>query len=280
MDLKRQQNLDDHTPPIVPQRREKNLANLEKNERLKRSIFERLYSSTNSLTCDDNIMTRDFDNTKTSEIKILTGVVVDESTQFLTVDEIKMPKRPVRVKMRRAPSIPAQQALEDNFKNIEQEKEIEFKPPTPPLVRRHSRSNSLRTSQDKIKLHVVVMPRKNFNQTYIPSESNGQHFDNEHPKSILKISSDENQTHTPKIQHITFVNVPNSSSSSSSSSENECSEDDIWTRIDTHRSQLMRLHAYENDFSEVENDAPPLPKTPPPPPLGEEKPYLREFSFA
>jgi hypothetical protein len=266
------------------------MATMEKNERLKRSIHEKLYSSASM----PDLLQRDEDVKKVdTKIKILTGVLVDESTDFVTVDEIT-PKRPIRVKMRRAPSIPVQQKKnEQNSKKEEQEIEpIQSpKPPTPP-VRRQSRSNSLRASQKEIlsaqQIPPLVMPRRNINQNFVTIESIDDDSNDqenqikvEQPKSILKTGEDN---HTTKGQHITFVNVPDSSSSSDDDEENQ----DVWTRIDMHRNQLKRLQEMESasHFDESESstqesemdETPPLPKTPPP--IVDEQPYLRDFSFA
>lgn len=301
MDLKKQHSLDEenYRRPVGTEVRDKDLdlATMEKNERLKRSIHERLYPSASmpDLLQRDDISKAKIDE-KPVEIKIHTGVVVDESTQFVTVDEIKMPKRPVRVKMRRAPSIPTSQVKKEE-QDVEDPPVQSPKPPTPP-VRRQSRSNSLRASQIEIPSSVppVVMPRRHINQTYMTIESvddssNEQPHQIEVPKSILKT---DDHHHVTKVHHITFVNVPDSPPSSDDEEfrENRSVEEeetqDVWTRIDIHRSQLKRLQEMESvsrfdesDDPSQESDIdeiPPLPITPPP--LNDDKPYLREFSFA
>lgn len=238
------------------------------------------------------------------EIKILTGVVVNESTDFVTVDEMK-PKRPVRVKMRRAPSIPVQEPQKNAPENIKENKEekrddndtlpTQSVNPTPP-VGRESRSNSLKMLQGEDvtqKMSPLMMPRRQINQTYISIESVDDTNEQEQPtqvvKSILK-TGDESYSAKP-VQHITFLNVPDSSSSSLSEDESTEEEiQDVWTKIDKHRIQLKRLQDmesvsgfYENDSSlhdesDIEDQIPPLPKTPPP--IIDEQSHLRDFSFA
>jgi hypothetical protein len=280
-----------HRPINSTKRHEKDLATLEKNERIKRSIHEKLFASA---SMPDLLRQEETSKVKLKEepkieIKIHKGIeVTDESAQFVTVDEIQPPKRPIRAKVRRAPDPPKppiQTPVEEVIEAIP-------KPPTPP-VRRQSRSNSLRAAQIGFnsKLPPLVMSRKNMHQlNYVTINSVDESVitEEEPPlKSILKTGNEE--SHSNKTHHITFINVPDSSS------EDEQDEfeqpQDIWSQIDLHRSQLKRYEEFEVEgvsrFDESESEEeelsdddnpPPLPRTPPP--ISDEQPFLREFIIA
>lgn len=299
---------------VGPQRRQQDYETMQKNERIKRSIYERLNSSASMpdlLQRDENVseqtvavkkpermIERRFDEEEKPELRIQIhkGIeVTDESTQFVTVDEIKLPKRPIRVgKVRRAPDIPvhAVQVSSDEIKNIQEDVDVEevtdetiLKPPTPP-IRRQSRSNSLRASQIEFltQLPPLVMPRKNINQSFVSIDSvdetslaneDEQQEQVQQLKSILKTGNEE----VHKVHHITFINVPDSPSESDDERDREEIEEDVWSKIDMHRNQLRRYQETSSESEEIiENDPPPLPKTPPP--NTEEPIYLRDFIIA
>lgn len=306
-----------------PQRREQDFETMQKNERIKRSIYERLNSSASMpdllhreehvtvergvdvIKSERMIAERSVDVEEKPELRVQIhkGIeVTDESTQFVTVDEIKLPKRPIRGKVRKTPEIPVlpvknssdEEAVIEVEMNQEDVEEIVdetiIKPPTPPH-RRQSRSNSLRASQIEFlsQLPPLVMPRKNINQSFVSIESvdetlvsEEQQHQAQQLKSILKTGQEE----VHKVQRITFVNVPDSPSDTSEDErENQDIEEDVWSKIDTHRNQLKRYQEYQESSVKIEESPPPLPKTPPPlpktpPPTGEEPNYLRDFTIA
>lgn len=280
--------------PVSGERSEKDLQTLEKNERIKRSIYERLYSSS---SMPDLIQRDDYDYNEPKikeshievaekmKIQIHKGIeVTDESTQFVTVDEIKLPKRPARAKVKKAPEIPIQIPPPIENQKSQEEEIIEVDPPKPPTPpRRQSRSNSLRASQIEFltQLPPLVMPRRNINQNYVPIHSVDESLISEEDqtekqpqqqqlKSILKSGNNEEAQTTTKTHHIKFINVPDSPIESSED------EGDVWDQINMHRNQLNR---FKEDESEKEEEIPPpLPKTPPP--VIDEPSYLRDFVIA
>jgi len=91
------------------------------------------------------------------------------------------------------------------------------------------------------------------------------------PKSILKTQQDSSQQPKSTVQ---FINIPDSSS------EDEDYEDsnDVWSKIEIHRQQLMMNHEFNRVYisSSSADSPPPLPKTPPPTANIQE----RNFEFA
>lgn len=192
----------------------------------------------------------------------------------------------------------------------EEMNEIPVRPPTP--IRRRSRSNSLKPPQaddDKNNQEIVlipppVKPRKKHanarNTLEFPTEvqqnedlnaeinlerrpSHSQDS-NATPKSILK-SNDETSNHSKPNVH--FINVPDSSESDDDEygrsytnqvninfDDDDDDDDDIWKKIDLHRTQLSKKYVVYG--SDEENGPPPLPKTPPPSAIDQE----RDFTFA
>ncbi|CAG9805694.1 unnamed protein product [Chironomus riparius] len=82
------------------------------------------------------------------------------------------------------------------------------------------------------------------------------------PKSILKSQQDTSQQ--PKNSTVQFINVPDSSSDE----DDDLYEDsnDVWSKIEIHRNQLMMNHEFNRVYisSSTGESPPPLPKTPPP----------------
>lgn len=264
--MSKEKNLDINSisNKVSNENREKNKASMEKNERLKSSIHEKLYSF-NSMPDLLQHNGEEKDNLKTNEIKIFTGVeVVDECVQFETASEINIPKRPARVKLRRAPSIPVHETK--NEKKSDENQSME--PPT---------SNSLKETQNESILQDEFIKQKYPSIDYSNKKSNIMRSDS--PKSILKTGNEQSSS---KSQHITFMDCPQDIPTDFD--ENEIFEEcqDVWKTIEIHRYQLKRSQPIDNNFTQdCESDEflPPLPKTPPPP-LDNEQPYLRDFSFA
>ncbi|XP_070491472.1 neurofilament heavy polypeptide-like [Chironomus tepperi] len=82
------------------------------------------------------------------------------------------------------------------------------------------------------------------------------------PKSILKTQKDTSQQPKSTVQ---FMNVPDSSSEDDDDHLYE-DNNDIWSKIEMHRNQLMMNHEFNRVYisSRSGDSPPPLPKTPPP----------------
>lgn len=382
-----QSSSSDHTS----ERKSQDIETLQKNERIKRSISDRLYSRQSVsmpdlVQCDEiNVLYRErsvdeaiHKQISQPVINIQKGIeesLDDDATHYQTVDEIKefrVVTRPIRAKIKLTSVIAENEKQMENVKNdkkeeklltstsmiveekkelehviTEEEKEEKLPPPKPPTpLRRRSRSNSLKDSQqsnapviavrssiiqkdienDSPATPPVALPRKkhlnsnikkeeitelntareeiNFKSVYvetkiadgvdvetikemkITSENNElivaeikkevpeievHHVEESAtPKSILKTS----EARRPSNNHITFIDVPDSSSSSEDEGEN-----DIWSQINLHRERLnRRFEAADSnsDTSSFTENPPPLPFTPPPTAEIRE----RDFSFA
>ena len=79
------------------------------------------------------------------------------------------------------------------------------------------------------------------------------------PKSILKTQQDSSQQPKSTVQ---FINVPDSSSDDDDYEDSN----DVWSKIEIHRQQLIKNHELNRVYisSSSADSPPPLPKTPPP----------------
>lgn len=278
MTLSRQHSRDENSSRVSSysssrkeyERREQDAILAEKNERIRRSIFQRLNS--NSMSMPDLVQC----DVPQKNLTIQKGVeeVLDEAAQYQTVDEIREIKSVPKVSVKTNVENPKELKTEISSEMNDEEIEILPRPPTPPL-RRRSRTNSLKPvepiedSQDlAVNKPPMVIPRKknvNYNsekvhikpidQTDTSAVGKISVQDEEAskltPKSILKSQAHSAQPHQTRT-NVHFVNVPDSSDE-----EENDNDDDIWRRIDIHREKLS------NKSIDFENP-PPLPKTPPP----------------
>ncbi|KAG5680708.1 hypothetical protein PVAND_010199 [Polypedilum vanderplanki] len=274
------------------------MAMAEKNERLRRSIYESLHSNDISASMPDLVN----ESISPKMMKIQKGLEVsleEETDEYQLTDEVQEIKS---LESCSESQTSIQQEKEENegdeINQIEEEEEkeevIQIKPPTPP--RRRSRSSSIKINQlladspdiNSIPVLPVVLPRKKqmlANSNNIEPESfektNNEICEIERrrssidiiPKSILKTSETTNNSNST----VHFINVPESSSSED---ETDDYEDDVnrhysvWQQIDIHRDQLTQ--SYQLNRNEESSSPPPLPKTPPP----KYEPVERDFSFA
>jgi hypothetical protein len=275
------------------------MALAEKNERIKRSIYERLHSN-NSVSMPD-LVQRDDGKRLSPPAKMMAIQKGLEMSLEEESDEYQMIDDEVVQEIKPTEAFFEAQTLLDEEKDASVPEEIEeeisqARPPTP--IRRRSRSNSIKNqlansqpSPDDIDLSEnanlseippAVKPRKKhvlasntIEHASFEVEENRRSSIDVAPKSILKNS--ETSAHSSSTVH--FINVPESSSSEDEADfyrENE--NFSVWQQIDMHRMQLTKAFQLNNDDDSLAENAPPppLPITPPPRYNAEE----RGFSFA
>lgn len=297
------------------ERRETDPTLVEKNERLRRSIYERLNSSSSMSMPDlvqsesSNIMKKEASQSIDLTLHESTQVSLEEISHSI-VDEIRENKALktifVNPKDNSSDKIVSEISREDKeLPKIEIEKDIEEEeleiPPRPPTpIRRRSRSNSLKpletTQNNQIVQDVppIIIPRKkniNYNKNFNNHE-NIQPTDNKNDyeivaaKEILKHEEDSNQM-TPKsilksneqqehTTHQTKVNV-HFINVPDSSSDDEYDDSIEIDNSDVWRKIDIHREQLMKKYEVSNYSPPPLPKTPPPSASDSQQ---RDFQFA
>ena len=157
---------------------------------------------------------------------------------------------------------------ENSTLNIDEQTEDSTLNPPPEQNVDQSSSNTISNEQSEdVFTNIITIPSKqdkdsHLNVSAITLIQNEESIKIVTPKSILKRQQDTSQQSKSSVQ---FINVPDISSSSSEDEDYD-DKNDVWSKIDLHRKQLMMDHEFNRVYisSSPSDSPPPLPKTPPP----------------